>query len=203
MFTDYEIYTQFRKAQSLAKGKPFRLPSDWDTFKNKRISVVNVTHLDRATGYFNTTWSNIDPLTYMQCGFELYKTFTYHMFLKPQIISLYIEKDKQKKRRIKINKESLLESIGFIRDTVGSKELNGYSKLQIYCKMMDGDQRVIINHYLHNNIDPLLFVYCIYYKYIKMNDNDRILCYNIINRYRELLPLMFEVEDLIKSKENL
>ena len=201
---DYNVYCAFRKAQSLAKGKAYRLPKCWDTFKQNRMSVKNRDSLDLITGYFSTKWSNIDIDTYMECGFDIYKTFSYHMFFKQNILDLYIERDKQKKRRIKASKEDIDLSFDLVNDTL--KELkvsvDGYNNLQLYCKLHIDNQKTVVHDYLMNRIDPITFIYCIYYKYITLKDEDREKCYNIVNRYRELLPLMFEIEKYIKEKLN-
>ncbi len=201
MITDYDVYVSFRKAQANYKNKAFRLPSDWDSFKEKRMSVKNKQCLDRVTDFFNTKWSNIDIDTYMECGFSIYKTFSYHMFLKRNVLDLYIENDKQRKRRIKVNKESLHDSFIHMR-CVFCEPLKGYSLLESYCRVKRGAEKMIIHDYLKNKIDPLLIVYCIYHKYLKLSDTDREKVYNISNRYRDLLEKMFEVEHNIKELES-
>ncbi len=203
MYTDYDIYVAFRAAQANSKGKAFRLPSDWETFKKNRMSKVNFENLTKITGYFNTKWSNLNIDTYMECGFTLYKTFSYTMFFNRPVIDLYIENDKQLKRRIKKNKKNIDTSFNIVNSIIGINTLNGYNKLQMICKLKEGEQKKVIDLYLHNKFDSLLFVYCIYYKYIKLTDIEREQCYNIVGKYRDLLQLMLgEIEEYIRDKEN-
>jgi hypothetical protein len=203
MYTDYDIYLAFRTTQSQHNDKHLRLPKDWDSYKLKSLSASTRKCIDDATGYFNTKWSGIDLMLYMQCGFELYKSFGYQRFFDQPVLELYIQKDKKRKRRIKVNHESITESLRYIRSVVGDKDINGYTYLQMYCKMREGARKCLVHDHIHNRIDPLLFVYCLYYKYIKLTDDDKQLCYNITNRYRELTYMMFEVEGFIKEKERI
>jgi hypothetical protein len=161
----------------------------------------NREYLEKLTGYFNTTFSNIDIDKYMECGFQLWKTFSYHMFLRRNIIEMYKEQDKLKKRRIKKDMDRINDSMDFIIERVGDLKRNGYNTLETYCKIKQGEMRLIVADYLKNDVDPLIFVYCIYYKYIKLTDIEREYCYTIVNRYRDLLDQMFEVEAFIKEKE--
>ena len=114
MITKQDVYVAYRRAKSLQSGKGFRLPKDWDEYYHTKMSVKNREFLDRATGHFNTTWSNVDIDEYMACGCELYKSFSYHMFLHPQVLQLYIEKDKQRKRKRAVSSKSIEESFDFI-----------------------------------------------------------------------------------------
>ncbi len=206
MISEEDVYIQYRHAKSLQSGKGYRLPKQWDEYFTTKMTAKNREYLTRATGHFNTTWSNIDVATYMECGCELYKTFSYHMFLKPQILTHYIEKDKQKKRRIKVNHDSIDDSIDYINDFLSSNMTIGvyppdYTDLQIYCKIKNDNQKQIVSDYLKNKIDPLLLAYCLYYKYLKLTDIEREYCYNVINRYRDILEHVFEVESHIQMRE--
>lgn len=205
MITPQDVYIAYRKAKSLHSGKGFRLPKEWDEYYATKLSPKNREFLDRATGYFNTTWSNINLDEYMETGSELYKTFSYHMFLKPLILTRYIEIDKLKKRRIVKDMCSIDTTFDYIDELTEYKTRKylDYTNLQVYCKMKDESQSLLVTDYLTNKIDPLVFVYCLYYKYIKLTDIERQYCYNITNRYRDLLEQMFDVEGYIKQREGI
>ena len=99
MITEYDIYYAFRKAQSLANDRGFRIPKDWERFKTK-MNANNSQWLKEAKMYFNTTYSNVDLDRYMMCGFEIWKGFTYKHFTHKKVIDLYISKDKTAKRKM-------------------------------------------------------------------------------------------------------
>ena len=203
MITEEDVYVAYRRAKSLQSGKGFRLPKHWDTFFVDKMSQKNREYLTRAAGFFNTTWSNVNLDKYMSCGAELYKTFSYHMFLRPNILTHYIEKDKIQKRKVQADilliDASFNYIIGYLRsEKMGSRD---YTDLEFYCKLKEGDKKSIVGDYLSGHIDSVLLTYCIYYKYIKLTDIEREYCYNVVNRYRDFLQQMFDVEDFIKSKD--
>jgi len=203
MVTEQDVYIAYRKAKSLQSGKGFRLPKDFDEWYNTKLTETNRSHLSRMAGFFNTTLSNINIDIYMECGFELFKTFSYHMFLSPKVLQHYIDKDKRKKRRISASMTGISDSFAYIRSQMkDQKVIEGYTMLQSYCKTREGDRKLILNDYMRNFIDPLVVVYCLYYKYLILTDIEREYMYPISNRYRELLTQMFEVEKFIKEKEN-
>jgi len=203
MVTEQDVYIAYRKAKSLQSGKGFRLPKDFDEWYNTKLTETNRCHLSRMAGFFNTTLSNINIDIYMECGFELFKTFSYHMFLSPKVLQHYIDKDKRKKRRISASMTGISDSFAYIKSQMkDQKVIEGYTMLQSYCKTREGDRKLILNDYMRNFIDPLVVVYCLYYKYLILTDIEREYMYPISNRYRELLTQMFEVEKFIKEKEN-
>ena len=201
MITDYDVYVAFRKAQAYSKNKPYRLPKNWTVFKNSRLSSKNLEFLQKLTDYFNTKWSNICIDDYMQYGFELYKNFSYHQFFKQNVIDLYIEKDKQKKRLFNNLKQSIKKTFDYL-DTLKINPKNGYTVLQHYCKLKDDNLKCIITDYIQNKINPLVFVYCLYYKYLTLTDIEKENVYYITNNYRELLAKMFKLKSYIQGFEN-
>ena len=100
-----ETYYLFRKAQADFNNRGFRMPKDFEAHFKKKLSLVNQKKLVKATNWFNTKWSNIDPYIYFTCGFELYKKrFSYIKFFEEKILLLYIQRDKNEKRQIRVNK---------------------------------------------------------------------------------------------------
>ncbi len=203
MITEEDVYVCYRKAKSLQTGKGFRIPKDWDSHFNTKMKDQTRNLLIKAAGYFNTTWSNVDIQTYMEVGCRLYATFSYHMFFKPQVLSEYISQDKRQKRLIKANIEKIDESFDHINEWLIYKGFHSsdYTNLQLYCKCKDGEVKTIVADYLKNLIDPVLLSYCIFFKYIKLTDIEREYCYNVVNRYRDVLEQMFRVEDEIKRRD--
>lgn len=203
MITEQDVYVAYRRAKSISSGKGFRLPKDWDDYFENKMSPKNKEYLIKTTGYFNTTFSNIDIDKYMECGCELFKSFSYHLFLRPKIVGLYKDKDKQTKRKIVISNKSIEDTFDFIETFMIKRDIiKGYNMLQTYCKVKDGHRKTILEHYMKNKIDPLVIVYCIYYKYLVLTDIEREYIYNVTNRYRDLLQDMFQVEEYIKERDN-
>ena len=98
MITDFDVYKSFRKAQANANNRGYKIPRDFDDFLEK-MNSNNREWLQRTTIYFNTSYRNIDIDKYMECGFEIWKSFTYKNFLHEKIMVLYISKDKARKRQ--------------------------------------------------------------------------------------------------------
>lgn len=201
MITEFDVYYAFRKAQSLAKDRGFRIPKDWDKFLEK-MNKKNAEWLYRAMVHFNTTYSNIDIDEYMACGFTLWKGFTYKHFCDPKILELYIQLDKIKKRKLDVSHHEIEKSFSVIKHYLNSQPLrSGYTQLQSFCKFRDGEVRIIINKYNQNEIDPLTLVYCISKSYVVLTDDERALMPYISQRYRELNENLQPVLEFVKQKE--
>lgn len=202
MYTDRDVYVAFRSAQGRANDRGFRLPKSWEDQRNK-LTPTNLSFLDNLVGHFNTTFCNIELSRYMDCGFELFKTFSYHNFLDKRVINLYIHKDKVNKRKIETSKTEIIDTFDFL--TTETKELPhrpGYSTLQSYCKLRDGEVHNIVNRYMRGGIDTMTLVYCIKKHYITLTDDERAMLPYIVGRYRELLESESEVEAFIKQQED-
>lgn len=202
MITDFDIYCAYRQAQAEAKNRPYRLPNDWNSQRKNKMSEQNLKWLDEAVIHFNTRFANINLDDYMRCGFELLKTFSYKNFLDSRVIELYIQKDKIKKRKFLSNKKDIVRSLSFIKGVMFNQPLKeGYSALQLFCKIRNGSQRVIIDEYNKNNIDSVTFTYCVYSKYIVLNDLERSLVPYIRENYREIVRTINDLMDFIEEKE--
>lgn len=200
-YNSYQIYCAFRRAQSLSKGTPYRLPKDWSKQQDK-MSEQNLNALERTAGYFNTTYSNVDLEEYMNCGFELYKGFTYTQLLKKEVIQHYITKDKSRKRQITSSKDTIDNTFSFIEEYMSDKTShNGYGKLQSFCKFRSGEIREVINFYNRGNIDQITLVYCINKRYITLSDDEKAISPYIVQRYRELLESLKDLKSYIEQKE--
>ena len=194
MVSEYDVYCAFRRAQARANNRGFRLPKDWESHL-KKMNKKNAEWLYKMMVHFNTTYSNIDIDVYMDCGFSLWKTFTYKHFCDQKVIDLYVQNDKIKKRNIRLSKDEIDKSFANIVEYMKNEpKRDGYNQLQSFCKCRDGEIRVIVNKYNKNDIDPLTLIYCIYKRYIILTDDERSIVPYITQRYRELCeniqPLM-------------
>lgn len=193
-----ETYRAFRKAQAFHFSRGYRMPKDFEVHFEK-MSEVHKRALIKATQWFATKWSNINPYEYFLCGFELYKTFSYHMFFKKNIIKLYIEKDKNGKRKVETTKQGLIKSAMFVKEWM--KE-NGKT-FNEYMRERDGNQRVVIDHYLKNKIDSAFMVFMIR-KGMMMDDQDRSYIPYIQERYRKINFALNDLKDfLVKLEEKI
>ncbi len=201
MITEFDVYAAFRRAQANANDRGYRLPKNWNSFK-ERMNKKNSEWLYKATVYFNTTYSNVNIDEYMACGFELWKGFTYKHFCDPRVIELYIQKDKIKKRKLSSSKEEIENSFSFISNYLNEKPSRpGYTQLQNFCKFRNGEVREIINMYNRSKVDSLTVTYCILKRYIVLTDDERALVPYISQRYRELVENLQPVLEFIKNKE--
>jgi hypothetical protein len=202
MITDFDVYAAFRRAQANAKGTGYRLPKDWEKFKTTKMTEFNYDCLYKTMVHFNTTLSNVDMDRYFACGFELWKGFTYKHFLDKKILNLYMQYDKQKKRRMQSSEDDIDKSFQFITAYLKTQpHRDGYSQLHNFCKFREGEVRFCINTYLKGDIDTMTLTYCIYKRYLSLTDDERALVPYIQQRYRELSENMQDVKNYIERKE--
>lgn len=204
--TDWEVYVAFRAAQGNSKGRPFRLPKDWESFKSTRMKPKNVEQIVKAAGWFSTKWRNVDLDRYMEYGFDLWKGFSYHQFFNKKLIEYYIQKDRILKRKLRIDKGEVVKSLTFIKKFMVDKPLkNGYNSLQTYCRMKDGQKSVLSTHYVKGKIDNITMTYLIYKKYyLPTNYERKELFTHIINRYRDYISEMEDIKPfIIKAEKTL
>lgn len=196
-----EVYANFRKAQSSSKNRPYRLPKDFNKFFESRMSKANKDSLIMATQFFNTKWVNVDPFRYFECGFELYKSFTYSMFFKPNIINLYKQRDKMLKRDLNDVKSGILNSARYVKDYMIKENM---PNLSAYCRTKIGDRSLVFHHYMANKIDKFFVVFLIKNGFFIINDDERPLMPYISEQYRDIVALMEESNGFIeKVKEKL
>jgi len=191
-----DIYYNFRKAQSESKGRGFRMPKDFDAHLEKKFSKKNREALLLATQYFNTKWTNVNPYRYMQCGFEMFKTFSYLKFFDPRIMRLYVQKDKNIKREMNVNKKAIVESVKFIKRFM--KE-NNIHMLRNYLQMKNGHKKVIVDHYVHGSIDKYLLVWLVKTGKLVLNDDDRACMTYIVHQYREIGEKLQEINGFMRK----
>ena len=199
--TAENIYFAFRKAQAGIKNHGFRMPKDFVKHMKSRMSEKNREALVLITKYFNTKWRNIDPYTFMVCGFDIFKNFTYTQFFDRKVINLYIDRDKNKKRELGVNKQAIVKSAAFIKKYMKEFDI---SSLGMYCKIKKDGMLLPIKHYVDNNVDKFLIVYLMKSGYIKLDDDHRAYVPYIVDQYREILLKNDEMIDFLeKIKKSL
>lgn len=191
-----EIYLQFRKAQSFAKNRGYRMPKDFEKHFNEKMAEVNRKALIKVTGWFLTKWQNIDPYTYFLCGFELFSSFSYTTFFNEKIILLYIRKDKNNKRDINTTKKGLIKSAKFVKTWMNENN----KTLSQYIHTREENLRVAIDHYLKNKIDASFFVFLIK-KGMQLTDEDRSLIPYIQEKYRKIYFALNDIDDFLEKLE--
>lgn len=203
MITELDVYAAFKRAQAEAKGTGgYRMPKDWKKHQETKFNKFTNDCLYKMMMHFNTTYSNVDMDKYMACGFELWKSFGYKHFCDPKIINLYMQYDKQEKRRMLASKDQIDSTFEFLKHEMMTKpRREGYGQLQNYCKFRDGEVRIIINTYMKGKIDAMTLIYCIFKRYLSLTDDERALTPYIADRYRSLCENMQEVKNYIERKE--
>jgi len=188
------VYVAFRQAQSEFKGRPYVLPKDFDSFFKNRISEKNRENLKLITGFFNTKWKEIDPQKYFECGFELYKSFSYHMFFKPNIINLYKQRDKILKRDLQNCKKGICDSIKFLKPFMKKYNMDNLAK---YCRVKINNRSLPVKHYLENKIDKFFIVYLIKSGYLILEDDDLAMMPYVSENYRDIVLKLNEIPSFI------
>jgi len=183
------IYSNFRKAQSFHNNRGYRLPTNFEKHFNTKLSEKNREILSLTTKYFLTKWRNINQFEYFLCGFELYKGFSYHQFFDQKIMTLYITKDKNKKRTLELVQKNFEKSKIFVLNYI---KKNNLKSLKLYGQMKEGNTTLAVQHYVHNHIDKFFLVKLISNGIVSLTDSDRIQIPYIIDQYREILEEMKE-----------
>jgi hypothetical protein len=198
MITPQDVYLSYRKAESHYKNRPYRTPNDmeyfWATKKTLTPKVKAV--YEEAAGYFNTKWHNINMDKYFAAGFEFFgNKFSPAMFFKDSLMNLYIAKDKNEKRELRISNERILETAKFLKKYIEElpdvyKQLRLSSKLKIYGAVRDQQQSMAVKHYLGGKIDKYTFVWLIKSGYVSLSDDDKELVPYIVENFREYLSII-------------
>ena len=190
-----ETYVQYRRAQAFINNRGYRIPKDFEKHFNTKLTEKNREILSMVTKYFMTRWSGIDAYEYFVCGFTIFKGFTYHQFFDRKVMTMYVTKDRNKKRSLKLVHEKMEESKKFVLDYI--KE-NGLKSVKEYGDLRKQSELVCIHHYLHNRICKFLLVSFISKGVVKLNDDDRTKIPYIVTQYREILA---ELEEFRNGKK--
>ena len=195
------IYVQFRKAQAEANNRGYRIPKDFEKHLNERMSDKNKNALILVTSWFLTKWKELDPFMYFQCGFELFKTFTYTNFTDPKILRLYIQRDKNIKRYNRLSKKRIIQSLKFIKGYMAD---NGILSFNRYCMTLNQNRSMPVRHYLENKIDKFFMVWLIKEKMVLLTDDERSIMPYIVESYREIVDKLDNIRNfLIEVRKKL
>jgi hypothetical protein len=170
MVTEFDVYSKFVKARSQSNSKPYNLPKDWVKFYSEKLTKNAQDNLTRSSKYFTTIWCDIDIEKFMECGFELFPKFSYHLFFNRKILELYKRRDKLVKNEELNMKKGIIESVKFIVPFMKGKE---YKNLfNDYCKLTIDNRHVIISHYLKNNVSSYFMAWMIAEGYFEVYTNE-------------------------------
>lgn len=173
MLDEQDIYICFRTVQGSVLNRPYRIPKDWNNHFENKMKPEQRETLRKMKRYLATTWSNVDLEKYFMCGFELYKGFSYHQFFNPQVINLYITKQKNLKRKCSNIKADFVESAKYVKKKMIELKIN---TLKEYCGLKNGFQYLAVEDYIKGKINQYFFGYLIYSGCLSRNvfDDDQI-----------------------------
>jgi len=191
-----DVYVYYRQAQSNAKGRPYRLPKDFEKHFKEKMSDINKEALEYVTKCFNTKWQNIDPVRYFECGFKLFNNFTYVNFVDPRIIKLYIQRDKLAKRQSELSKQGILKSAQFVKKYMKDHDIQTFHR---YCLQIDDNVRLAVKHYISNMIDHYFMTWLVYWKMISLNEDERAMMPYILDKYRETIAQLDSIYPFLKE----
>ena len=162
MYTEKDIYQIFRRVQSKVKNRPYKMPKDWEKHWETKFKSMQRETIRKMLRYSLTTWQDIDLYEYFSCGFELWKSFSYHQWFHTAVINLYIQKSKNRKR-LEVNiKKILVESGKFVKQYCSENDIKS---LKEYARIQDGFRLLCITHYLQDKISKWFLAFLIYKKY--------------------------------------
>lgn len=164
ILTEEEVYKAFRSA----RGIPFRMPKDWQK-KWESFKPEERENIRKMVRYLATTWQDINIDTYFRCGYELWKGFYINKWFAPQIINLYIQKSKNKKRIEENVKRTLKNSFDFVLEFCKEKNIKS---LNVYSRIRDDQKLIIMEHFVKDYVSKWFLVYMIQRRYCIMNQND-------------------------------
>lgn len=179
------VYIAYQQAKARYSNRPYRIPKDFDKVWSK-ISEKGLYNIRFIAVAFSTRWQHIDLDKYMDTGFKLFGNgFTYVKFYDRRILTMYIDEDKQIKRKTGNIKTEMTNSFDFI-DT-WMKENKQYRDditfFSQYCRMKDDGIRAPIKHYINNDIDKHTLAWLISKRYLVLQDNERALIPLVIENY--------------------
>lgn len=195
-----DVYYAFRKAQAQSKNRGFRMPKDFERHMETKMSESNRSSLLEATSFFKTKWRNVNVERYMELGFEILKSFSYTKFTDPRVMNLYKIKDKNLKRQIQVCKESMKDSLKFVKQYI---KHNNIRSIGTYCKVKNGYVNIIIEHYLNNYVDKFFVVWLINMGLLSLDDDNIALVPYISEQYREILVGFDDISGYLRKLKEL
>lgn len=192
-YSDWDIYCAFRKAQANFLSRPYRLPKNWEKYKEEILVKKSRDNIELITKKFNSTWFKIDPERYFDSGFRILGgKFTYNRFFNDKVMKKYIHDDRMIKRSMNLNKRSMIESAKFVKKYMSSKTINPkLSLIRQYTVLSEGFVSLPIAHYIKGNIDKYFLVWLIRRGLVKVSDEEREFHIpEITENYREYVALL-------------
>jgi hypothetical protein len=119
-------------------------------------------------------------------------------FLEPKVLKLYIARDKIKKRKTRLLKESMLESALYVKKWM--KNNNVYT-LQEYVQCTNGNISIAVEHYRKGKLDNGFFVFLLT-KGLILNNNERNYVPYIIQNYRKIRSNLEKLKEFIRKMED-
>jgi len=191
------VYIAYQQARARYLNRPYKVPKDWDKVWAK-LSEHSSKQIELLAKAFSTRWHNVNVDKYMDCGFELYgKSFLYNKFYERKILLLYIEKDKQQKRKTVNIKASYDKSNEYVLEWMNDRpHRDDISLYKQYCMMNDDGVRAPIQHYLKNKICRYMFTWLIKEKYLLLQDYEKELVPLINSQYRKIV---YDVKHMLEG----
>lgn len=174
MISIYDVYKYYKRAEVMYKNKPYKEPKNIEKSLN-RLSDENKEIIQTLSDYFNTKWYSINPELYFLSGFRLWKSFSWSMALRREVIKKYISSDKTYKRK----PYTAHESTEYIK--------RKYGDIKTYCELKDGKISQPVVDYMRSTISGLLLYYLIDKGYLKLTEQDSLyIMYIDDDKYKEL-----------------
>lgn len=174
------------------KGKGYRRKK----LKGKKMGEVYLTVLETLSKRFITVWSEISPYKYFECGFDVYKKkFHYGLFMKREIMKLYINRDKAKKHNTQLNKKELIKSLMFMENYISKNKIT----FNQYCMREHNGLALPVYHYIHNKINKYFLVFLIRCKYFSLSDKDVPYVPYVVEDFRVVMFELQEIERFINK----
>ena len=195
-----KIYQIFRRVQSTALNRGYKMPANWEQFWHNKLTKEQRETLRKCYRLSITTWQDIDLYTYFECGFELWKGFSYHQWFNVPVINLYIQKAKiHKKVEVDIKKD-LIESAKFVKQFCKD---NNIETLKEYANLSYGSKLVCIEHFLKDKISKWFLCFLIYKKIVKLSKENWTRAPEINDNYAALIRELREIKIFIDKLEAL
>lgn len=164
MLNEEDVYRAWRRA----KGAPYRMPKDWEKKWNS-FKPEEREYIRKMVRLLATTWQDINIDNYFSCGYEIWKGFYITQWFKPEVIQLYIQKSKNRKRIEENVKRSLTESAKFVLQYC--KE-NCIKSLNVYARLRDDQKLLPLEHFVKDQISKWFLVFLIHKKYCFLTQAD-------------------------------
>jgi len=198
MYTNWDTYVAFRKAQAEANDRGYRLPKDWESHWKNKLNKTARKNIQAVTDNFNTKWSDISLDKYFEAGFEIWKNFSYHQFLNKKVVEMYKRLDKNKKRNIEANKKEIIDSIKFVMSQIDEEKANKLGPLRAYCWTQHNMcMRQPIKDYVDNNISAAFLVWLMMERYIVLTDEERGLIPYVTNNFRTIKSELYTMKSFM------